>query len=77
MYDAKYLQPQVNTVGLVAHWKLWAGFTSSVKVFDYSLNGNIGTVSGASPSYPGFTFDDASDNIQIPADPSIDINGKT
>lgn len=69
--------PEPSSLGLVAHWKLWAGFTSSGKVFDYSLNGNTGTVSGAIPFYPGFLFDGTNDNITVSADPSIDINNKT
>lgn len=52
----KYRKPQINTAGLVAHYKLWAGLTSTALVFDYSLNGNAGTVSGAVPAYPGFGF---------------------
>jgi len=52
----KYRKPQISTVGLVAHYKLWAGLTTADIVFDYSLNGNEGTVSGAVPAYPGFAF---------------------
>jgi hypothetical protein len=74
-----YILPQVNTVGLAAHWKLWAGFTSTGKVFDYSLNGNTGTVSGTSclPLFPGFNFDGTDDYISVSANSSIDANGKT
>ncbi len=63
----KKLPPQVNTVGLIAHYKLWAGFTSTSKVFDYSLNGHTGTVVGTSclPKFPGFDFDGSADYIEI------------
>lgn len=74
---SRFLQPQVSTVGLIAHYKLWAGLMVTGKVFDYSLNGNIGTVSGALPKYPGFDFGDSSDHILVAADSTIDIYGKT
>ncbi len=46
--NKRYLQPpQVDTVGLVAHYKLYAGPTGVNTVFDYSLNGNEGTWQGA------------------------------
>ena len=57
MYSSAYLLPQVSTKGLLAHWKLWDGFASSTKVFDYSLNGNLGTTTMITyGSYPGFLF---------------------
>ena len=51
-------------------------------VFDYSLNGNQGTVSGALPKFPGFFFDGAAgssqdDYISVAADETIDANDKT
>ena len=78
----KKLPSQASTTGLVAHYKLWAGFTSTGKVFDYTNNGNKGTVSGALPKFPGFFFDGAvgssqDDFISIAADSTIDANGKT
>ena len=56
MIQVELLTPQVNTLGLVAQYKLYAGLTSASKVFDYSLSGNDGTVTGTSiiPAYPGF-----------------------
>ena len=63
--------PQVNTVGLVAHYKLWAGLATTGQVFDYALNGNTGTVTGAAPAYPGFLFADGS-RISCGSDSSID-----
>ena len=82
------ISERVNTVGLVAHYKLWAGFTtapianvSDGTVFDYSLNGNEGVIDANDavtlPAYPGFSFDGADSKITVPADPSIDANGKT
>lgn len=70
-------KPQADIAGLVAHYKLWAGPTSVNKVFDYSLNGNEGTISGATPAYPGFLFDGADSNISVSPDSSIDSNNKT
>ncbi len=71
MIRPELLVPQVNTVGLVAHYKLWAGLTTAGEVFDYSLNGNTGTVTGAVPAYPGFLFADGS-RISCGSDSSID-----
>ncbi len=61
----KYRKPQISDKGLVAHYKLWAGLTSPGKVFDYSLNGNIGTVANATPAYPGFAFNGVDRKITI------------
>ncbi len=68
----KYRKPQISTVGLVAHYKLWAGLTTTGAVFDYSLNGLIGTLNGptVAPAYPGFFFDGAQDFIDIGSGPS-------
>ena len=63
MIKPELLVPQVNTVGLVAHYKLWAGLTTTGEVFDYALNGSTGTVTGATPAYPGFLFDAVNDEI--------------
>lgn len=71
MIKSELLVPQINTVGLVAHYKLWAGLTSTGKVFDYSLSGNTGTVTGALPAYPGFLFVNGS-KISCGSDSSID-----
>ena len=59
----KYRRPQISTVGLVAHYKLWAGLTTTGEVFDYSLNGNNGTVTNALPASPGFSFNGVGDDI--------------
>jgi len=80
MYKAKYLQPQPRTgPNTVLHFKLWAGFTSTSKVFDYSLNGNIGTVVGTSclPVYPGFDFDGSADYIQVTSAASLNFGTTT
>lgn len=62
---------QVNTVGLVSHYKLWAGLMSAGKVFDYGFNGNTGDLNGTDiePSYPGFLFNGTDDYIDM-ASPS-------
>ncbi len=72
MIKPELLVPQVNTVGLVAHYKLWAGLTTAGEVFDYALNGNTGTVTGAAPAYPGFLFDAFNDEIDCGSGNSID-----
>lgn len=67
----QYRKPQINTVGLVAHYKLWAGLTSSGKVFDYSLNGFEGTLTGTNiaPAYPGFRLNGTDDYIDVGTGP--------
>ena len=51
------MHPQVNTVGLVFHYKMWDGYMTASEVFDYSLNENQGTSAGTvTPEYPGFDF---------------------
>jgi len=61
MYNAKYLMPQVNTDGLLAHWKLWDGFATTDTVFDYALNSNLGATTMLSyGAYPGYNFIDSS-----------------
>jgi hypothetical protein len=59
--------PQPSTVGLVAHYKLWAGPTSPGKVFDYSLGGFEGTLTGTdiAPAYPGFRLNGTDDLIDM------------
>jgi len=67
------LYPNIETgPDCVLHYKLWAGLTSPGKVFDYSLNGNIGTVTNAVPRHPGFSFDGNGDLINAGSDSSID-----
>ena len=66
-----YRRPQANTVGLIAHYKLWDGLMTTCKVFDYSLNGHGGTLNDTDspitlvPTYPGFDFDGGNDYIEI------------
>lgn len=82
------MQPQINTVGLIGHWKLQDGFTnapvaltSDGAVFDYSLNGNPGVIDQDDavtvPVDKGFSFDGADSLITVGADAAIDINGRT
>ncbi len=67
MIKPELLVPQINTVGLVAHYKLWAGLTTTGEVFDYSLGGATGTVTGTdiAPTYPGFSFNGTDDFIDV------------
>ncbi len=69
----KLTRPQIDTLGLAAYYKLWAGFKSAGTVFDYSLNGNDGIVTGATPAYPGFLFDGVDDRIAIADSDSIEV----
>ena len=72
MYNPAYLLPQVSTKGLLAHWKLWDGFASANKVFDYSLNGNLGTTTMITyGSYPGYLFIGGS-QINVGSDTTLD-----
>lgn len=67
------MHPQVNTVGMIGHWKLWDGVMSGTAIFDYDLGGKVGTVTDTDapaaptliPTYPGFDFDGANDYISI------------
>ena len=68
----RYRKPQIATAGLVARYKLWAGLTTADEVFDYTLNGNTGTVFGAFSAYPGFSFNASDDEIVCGSDSSID-----
>jgi hypothetical protein len=63
----RYRHPQINTVGLVAYYKLWAGLTSAANVFDYALKGFSGTPTGTdiAPAYPGFKFNGTDDYIDV------------
>lgn len=70
--EAKHLTPQVSTVDLVLQTKFYEG-----TAFDYSLNGNDGTASGATYVDRGYIFDGADDLVTVTADSTIDINGKT
>lgn len=70
----RFLRTQISDASEVLHLKLWDG-----TAFDYSLNGNDGTLSGTdiSYAYPGVLFNGSDDKITLAADPTIDINGKT
>lgn len=68
---ARPQHPQVNSVGLIAHYKMWDGLMTTGKIFDYSLNGHGGTLVDTDtpitlvPTYPGFYFDNTNDYISI------------
>lgn len=59
-------QPQVNTVDLILHYKMWDGLHSSTRIFDYSLENPFpydGVVTGGiTPTYPGLLFDEGEIN---------------
>lgn len=65
-------RPQVNTVGLVAHYKLQYGPMTPSEVFDYSLNGFVGTLTGTdiAPAYPGFRMNGTDDFIDVGTGPT-------
>ena len=66
---AVHFQSQINTIGLVGHWKLWDG-----TAFDYSLNGSLGTLQeNAAYKFPGIELDGTDDYISIDAQSQIDI----
>lgn len=73
--NKKYIQPQVNTVGLVTRYKLWAGLMASGKVFDYSFNSNQGTVTNATSAYPGFSFNGSDTDIDCGNGSTVQITG--
>lgn len=68
----RYRHPQFSTKGLVAYYKLFAGLTSTAKLFDYALGGFAGVPAGTdiAPAYPGFRFNGTDDNITFASGPS-------
>ena len=59
------VQPQVNTVGLALHYKMWYGKLSNFRIFDYALkNANGQVAGGVIPKYPGFDFSSGVINAQ-------------
>lgn len=75
------LHPQVNTVGLIAHYKMWDGLMTDGEIFDYTCNGNGGSLQDTDdpitliPTYPGFYFDGVEDYITIADDTSFSPGG--
>lgn len=61
--DRRFLQPEVSDGSEVLHLKLWEG-----TAFDYSLNGNSGTVVGTAPAFtfPGISLPGTDEHITIP-----------
>lgn len=73
MYKARFLRPQVNTKGLLAHYKMWDGFMATNKVFDYALNANLGTTTMITyGSYPGYKFNPAGSQINCGSGVTLD-----
>ena len=66
----KYRKPQINTVGLVAYYKLWSGLYDGTNIFDYALNSFMGVPTQSGAAYPGLVFDGASDQIDFASGPS-------
>lgn len=68
----KHRKVQVNTRGLVARYKLWAGATTGSVVLDYSVNDFTGTLTGTAIAlaYPGLSFFETADFIDIGAGPT-------
>lgn len=55
------VQPQVNTVDLVLHYKMWDGLLTPVRVFDYTFKNAFGVINvegNVSPQYPGLLFNE-------------------
>lgn len=72
VFFVRQVTPQVNTVGIIAHYKLWDGLMSIGlgKVFDYACHGHDGTLQDGAdgsmlPAYPGINFDGTDDYIEI------------
>ncbi len=63
----RFVQQQVPTKDMVAYYKLWYGLTGPTTVFDYSLGGATGTVTGTNivPTYPAFSFNGTDDFIDV------------
>lgn len=59
---SRFYEQQVNTAGLIGHYKIWEG-----TAFDYSLNGNDGTVTGTAPTfqYPGIDLVGNDEHITV------------
>ncbi len=74
LYDEELYSfiPMKTGPDTVAYYKLWDSPFVSGSVFDYSLNGNTGTVTGALPKNPGYLFDAADDEIDCGSGSSID-----
>lgn len=62
MLEPQFLTRQVSTIGLVGHWKLHDG-----TAFDYSLQGNSGTLTGTTLTYryPGLDLEGADEHIVV------------
>lgn len=73
-----FVESNIDSQGLVFHYKLWTGPTSPGKIFDYSHSGNLGSLVGSAirPVYPGFLFNGVDDFINV-ASPSKLPTGTT
>lgn len=51
------IQPQVNTVDLILHYKMWDGLLTPSRIFDYTFKNDFGAIAGnVTPQYPGLLF---------------------
>jgi len=68
----RYRHPDTSDQNLVAYYKLWDGLNGATTVFDYSLNGLTGTVTGTNcaPAGNGFKFNGTDDFIDVGAGPN-------
>lgn len=62
MFRPELLKPEISDASEILHLKLWEG-----TAFDYSLNGNNGTVTGTAPAYqyPGLLLPGTDEYIEI------------
>ena len=72
LVERLYRHPEPSEQNLVAYYKLWAGLTGATTVFDYTLNGLVGTVTGTDcePAYEGFSFNGTDDKIDVGTGPA-------
>ena len=63
----RFVEQQISTKDLVAHYKLWVGLTGATTVSDYSLSDKTGTPSGTDivSVYPGLSFNGTDDFIDV------------
>lgn len=74
------VQPQVNTVGLVLHYKMWDGLLTPTRVFDYTFKNAFGVINvegNVSPQYPGLLFNEGYINASRGATDNIWDGGGT
>ena len=65
--EQRFVEQQIPTKDLVAHYKLWHGLTSATTVSDYSLSDKTGTPTGTDivSVYPGLSFNGTDDFVDV------------